>query len=123
MKFYCKNDAIHFVQDFELTLKPPCNFWGDLGMSNLQIELKKKLWDWIFACPTDEIGILSNIAVSIQIEGIPIPDETKFENVVPGYKDLTEIEQQEYQRKYFKLKRTNPNAIPPRIPKKEKLIN
>ena len=125
MKIGCNNCGIHFPQDFDTTFKPPCNFWGDAGMANLDTDLKKKLWDWIFMCPSDEIFIKNRYGISFEFRGIAQSEDTQFIKVVPGYKDMTELEQQEFQRKYFKNlkqgKETVINAVP--VPKKERIIN
>lgn len=101
MKMACKTDGIHFPKDFKITLKPPCNFWGDMGLSNLPINYKKKLWDWMFAMPADEIGIKFKIGLAFTLQGIGIPDDKKFENLVPGYSTWDEKKQQEFQKEYY----------------------
>lgn len=107
MKFPCRVDGVHFPQDFELTFVPPCDFWGDLGLSNISKEDKKKVWDWIFSLPSDELGIKYRIAIALTINTAPIFEPDKFENMVPGYTELTELEKQEIQRQYFLDKSRN----------------
>jgi len=99
MKFGCRVDGIHFKQDFEKTFIPPCDFWGDLGMGNLPKELKKKFWDWIFAMPADEIGLKCKIGISVSFQTAPIMEDSQYINMIEGYKDLSEEEQQNLQRK------------------------
>lgn len=98
MKISCDVDTIHFKGDFEDTLKTPCNFWGDMGFGNLEIHLKKKIWDWIFNCPSDEVGILAGRGIALQIGSAPIREESKFENLIPGYKEMEEEDRQKVQR-------------------------
>lgn len=102
MKFHCSIDGVHFPQEFDDTLKAPCNFWGDIGMSNLDLDLKRKFWDWLFNCPTDEIGIRSQIGISIQFQTIPLDKEDMFKTKVVGYSDWNETQQQQFQKEYFK---------------------
>ena len=45
MKIACETDIIHFEDEFKDTFKPPCNFWGDMGLANIEVELKKKIWE------------------------------------------------------------------------------
>ena len=98
MKIGCSVDVIHFPQDFEDTLKSPCNFWGDCGMANMSKENKKKIWDWVFSMPADEIAIMESISMIIEFKGVPFKEEDKWENRFPGYNDLTEAEQPDLQR-------------------------
>lgn len=102
MKFYCRVDGVHFKTEFKDTFIPPCNFWGDLGMSTIPMDLKKKFWDWLFSMPTDEIGETAKIAIGVSFTTGPISDENAFKEKVPHYDDWSEKEQQEFQRKFFK---------------------
>lgn len=117
MKIGCKVDGVHFVNDFDLTFIPPCNFWGDLGFSNLPIELKKKFWDWVFTMPTDEIAIASKLGVGISFTVTPIDDATLFENTVKGWHNLTEGEKQLVEKNHFKLYAKNPTLAMQRLQK------
>lgn len=108
MKVYCNNCSIHFKHEFETTMKPPCNYWGEMGMSTLQPELKKKLWDWLFEMPADEIGIAAKLGISFSINSAPITEDSKFENIIPGYDKMNEKQRQEAQRTYFKMKKSSP---------------
>lgn len=101
MKAFCGVCMIHFKDEFDNTLKAPCNYWGDLGMGNLENDLKRKLWDWLFLLPSDEIGLKSGIGVAISLQGVPIEDGDKFENLIPGYKDLSEEQRKQAQRDWF----------------------
>lgn len=109
VKFHCRVDGIHFPADYEDTLKPPCNFWGELGMSNLQPELKRKFWDWLFSCPSDEIGIKAHIGIGISFATGVILHENEFVNKVKGYVKWTEEQQQAFQREYFKAHQDGQN--------------
>lgn len=105
MKIYDKSCGIHFKDEFDVTLTPPCNFWGEVGMSSLQEDLKKKVWNWLFTMPTDEISIKANLSMHISIGASPIAQEDKFENVIPGYTSMTEEGQKKAQKAYFKAKK------------------
>jgi hypothetical protein len=98
MKVFCKVDGIHFPQDFERTLKPPCNYWGDMGMGNLQEDLKKKFWDWLFSMPSDEIGLKSKIGIAVDFKTVALENGDWFANTIPGYNEMSEEEQQDAQR-------------------------
>lgn len=104
MKFYCQSCGVHFPKEFEKTLKPPCNFWGQMGMSNLPKEYKKKVWDWVFSLPVDEIALKFKIGIGISLSSQPVSGENDFIKMIPGYEKMSEKEQQEAQRKYFKDK-------------------
>lgn len=103
MKFHCRVDTIHFADEYEKTLKPPCNFWGDMGMGNVPNDLKKKFWDWLFSMPTDEISIVCDLGISVNFGVIPIRPLDKFVNKIEGYEFMSEQEQQEFQKVYFQM--------------------
>lgn len=110
MKMNCRVDGLHFPQDFEETLKPPCNLWGELGLSNLDLELKKKFWDWYFAMPADEISIKAKVVMGVQFVVSAVRKEDEWKNKVAGYEDLTEKEQQELQREYCRRRNDGEDA-------------
>lgn len=123
IKTGCNVCSIHFVDEFEKTLVSPCNYWGDMGMSNLTVDLKKKVWDWLFAMPADEVGLKSGIGLSVNLGGYPISEEHKFENIIPGYKDLDDEQRKQAQKFYFKNKRTGEVTVPPPRKQKKGIIN
>lgn len=102
MKINCLACGCHFPQDFEDTFKPPCNLWGDMGIANLPEDYKRRIWDWYFSIPVDEIAVKFNVGISIAIRGFVIEPETLFENVIPGYNELPEEDRQRVQKDYFK---------------------
>lgn len=102
VKESCKFCGVHFPQDFEKTLLPPCNFWGDRGLSNAPVEIKKKIWDWVFSCPADEIFITCNVSFVSEWFALPVPDSAKFENIVQNWNSLSEKERQDFQRSWFR---------------------
>lgn len=104
MKFYCTVDGVHFKQEFEKTLEPPCNLWGEMGMSNVPVALRKKLWEWYFTMPSDEIALSCKISVGLVFKIGAIEPGDEFKNKVKGYEDWTEARQQEFQKEYFKRK-------------------
>ncbi len=111
MKAYCNHCGVHFINEFETTLKPICNYWGDLGLANLDVDLKKKLWDWIFLLPSDEVFIRTGVGISIAIKGVPVEKKDEFEHMVTNWSSMSEEEKQEFQRNYFKGKIPN-NGMP-----------
>lgn len=102
MKVFCEKCGIHFPEDFEETFKPPCNFWGDMGMATIPDDLKRKLWDWLCSVPSDEIAIRTNIAIGIEIRTALILEEDKFENKINGYTELSEEQKKIAQKTYFR---------------------
>lgn len=123
MKIFCQTDGIHFKDEFKDTLKPPCNFWGDIGMTNLPVKTKYIIWDWMFSLPADEIGLKFNVGISFSVKGIAIAEESRFENIVPDYKKLSEKEQKEFQRQYFKGKIDLSKLGVPEKHQKDKIVN
>ena len=103
MKFHCRVDTIHFADEYEKTLKPPCNFWGDMGMGNVPNDLKKKFWDWLFSMPSDEISIVCDLGISVEFRVGVIKPVDKFINRIEGYEYMNEHEQQDLQKRYFEL--------------------
>lgn len=101
MKIGCSQCGCHFRQEFEKTLKPPCNMWGDKGFTNLPVKYKKKLWDWVFKMPSDEISILFDTAIAWMVQGVPILERDKFVNLVPGWEKYDEMRQQDIERWWF----------------------
>lgn len=71
-------------------------------MGNLPTEYKKKMWDWVFSMPADEIAVKFKLSVVFSIGAQPIEDANQWEKIKPGYGKMTEKEQQEFQRQHFK---------------------
>jgi len=101
MKIGCKSCKIHFPQDFKITLTPQCNYWGDNGMSNVTVKMKKKFWDWLFKMPCDELFITHKLGILFSIQAVPVPQEKEWSALIPGYDKLTEEEQQQAQRRHY----------------------
>ena len=115
MKMPCNQCGCHFPQDFDETFSAPCNIWGDMGASNLPDDYKKRIWDWFFTLPADEMGLKFSLGVSVLINFVPIQPESMFENRIPGYSELDEAEKQAVQKKWFKEhKNPNPHLEPKR---------
>lgn len=112
MKTYCKVCGVHFKPELDSTFKTPCNFWGDMGLSNLDTETKKKIWDWMFDLPSDEIYIKTGIGLAFSLKGYVPPKGTEFKDIVSNWNDLSEEEQQQFQRDYFKGKVSNSGGLP-----------
>lgn len=102
MKLLCGFCGVHFVQDFDLTLKSPCNFWGEHGLSNIDIEDKRKLWGWAFAMPSDELYIKHGVGITLDFRAVPTRKGMEFKEIFSNYEELSEEEQQQLQRKYYK---------------------
>lgn len=126
MKVYCNTCILHFPHEFQKTLKPPCNYWGQSGMATLPTKLKRKVWNWLFSMPSDEIAVACGIGLWFEIGAAPIVEERKFENLIPGYTNLTEEQRQQAQKEWYKKKAEERAAQPkeqqPVIPK-SKVIN
>lgn len=102
MKAYCKFCGCHFPQDFEKTLEPPCNFWGEHGLSNIDVEVKREMWDWLFSAPVDKLNVLYKMDLPITFNANPMVSGGAFEDIVVNWNEMTEEEQQEFQRSWFK---------------------
>jgi len=102
VKAYCKFCGVHFPDDFEKTLSAPCNFWGEHGMSNLTVEVKKEVWDWLFSAPIDKLNVLYNIDMPITFNAVPTASGGRFEDIVMNWADLSEEDKQSFQRNWFK---------------------
>lgn len=97
----CGICGIHFPQDFDATLKTPCNFWGEHGLSNISVEDKRLIWDWIFKMPSDPMYIKYGINMVFSFGVTPIGKVQPFNELFENYDQLTEEEQQQLQRKYY----------------------
>lgn len=111
MKLYCNTCTIHFSDEFDKTMEPPCNYWGDMGMANLPAEEKKKIWEWMFFLNVDEIAIKYKIAIQFGISGFAIDPATEFINLIPGYTTMTELEKREAQREYVRNKKRQAEPV------------
>lgn len=99
MKVICKNCGCHFK--FEETLQMPCNYWGDRGLANLPVKDKKKLWNWMFKAPFDELYIKYDLAFEMDFTANRVLDKVKFEDIVENWNQLLEEEKQKFQKEYF----------------------
>lgn len=104
MKIVCRVCVVHFADEFEDTLKAPCNFWGDIGLSNISNEDKKKFWDWSLTTIADEFFVKYNLRLNHQCFFDIPTDEEKVENSIPNYKTMSEEEKKQAQKEYFKEK-------------------
>lgn len=102
MKIPCRTCGIHFPKDFEETFKPICNFWGDSGMTNIDVELKKKIWDWIFQLPSDEIWLKTGLGIWLTFGAVYVPREKTFYGKFPEFENMTEEEQQAFEKDHFR---------------------
>ena len=101
MKVICKNCGCHFPEDFEETLKMPCNYWGDKGLANLPIKDKKKFWKWLFTAPFDEFLVKYNISIGMELNSYFVTERVKFEDIVENWNELLEEDKKKFQREYF----------------------
>lgn len=102
MKTGCRVCGIHFGDEFDKTLIPPCNYWGDMGMSNFPQDLRKKIWDWQFACPSDEVYVKYKMQLALSISMVHVEEQNRFENIVKEWGSMTEEEKRSFQRAWFK---------------------
>lgn len=108
MKLSCSDHGIHFPADFDVTLGEDCAFWYDRGLENLPDIQKKKLWDWMFAMPTDEIWLQSRYVLGLWVNGrkMSLAEKAKlaWHKWIKGYDRMTEAERQAAQKDYFNKK-------------------
>jgi len=108
-KLLCPTCGLHFDDEFLDTLKPECGMWRAFNGTKLSDEDKKKVWDWWFSAPGNELAYKYNL--HLQIVFAP------FKTVIAGgehgnefatsvgekrWKKMSELEQREYQRRYNK---------------------
>jgi len=101
MKIGCRSCGIHFPQDFKITLTSQCNYWGDNGMANISVRMKKKFWVWLFKMPCDELFIKHKLGIIFSINAVPVPKEYEWSELIPGYAEMTEEQQQQAQRRHY----------------------
>lgn len=101
MKVICSQCGCHFKNNFDDTLKMPCNYWGDKGLANLPIKDRKRLWNWIFSAGFDELMIKYNLGIEFNFKAFQILDKVKFESIVENWNELTEEGRQKFQKEYF----------------------
>lgn len=126
MKIFCNQCAIHFKGDFKETLKAPCNFWGDLGLSNIEATDKKRLWDWLCELPSDEFAIKYGIGLGFKLSSQVVNLKESWDKIYPNYNNLSEKQKQDLQKKHFKAHmQGSKKPIAPFIKKKddEEFIN
>ena len=112
MKTGCKFCGCHFKEDFEKTLEPPCNYWGDKGMDNLPVEIKKKVWEWVFSTPAPDVKHHGKSDFIMDFKAIPEHRSTVFKDMVKNWSELTDDQRKEFQRNYFKEGKGNPYGLP-----------
>lgn len=103
MKVQCNSCGCHFKEDFDITQTPACNWWGDYKMANLPVDWKKRIWDWIFSCPTDEMEEQIGMSMIMTFFATPF-DKSKqdFSAFVQGWDQMDEVARREYQREFYK---------------------
>ena len=114
MKAYCTFCGCHFPDEFEKTLEPPCNFWGEHGLSNVSKGIKKEIWDWLFSAPIDKLNVMYKMSMPIKFNAVPMAVGAGFDSIVSNWSDLTEKEKQDFQRLWFKERMSG--RKPPPIP-------
>lgn len=97
MKVSCKTHGVHFGNEFEATLK--CDFWKDRGLEKLKKDDKKQIWDWMFSFPFDEFATRTGKSLAIEWWGQDYSGN-EFEAVFEDYKNLSDEERQDFQKKY-----------------------
>ena len=104
MKVACTSCGCHFPEDFEDTMKPPCNYWGDLKMGNLPDDYKERLWKWEFELPADEIAIKFGLSINMVLTAKPVEfrEGNDWTKIFPDYNKLSIDEQKSFQREFFR---------------------
>ena len=122
MKLGCSVCGCHFPKEFEETLKPPCNFWGEIGMSNLPVDTKLEIWQWAFSLNVDEIAIKTKTSIAYSFKGIPF-SENEWAVQFPEYESLSEEDQQDFQKQFFVANNKQIKFVYVPKKKKKKLTN
>lgn len=102
MKVQCSQHGCHFPQEFEQTLQPDCPYWHVMGASGMSIESRRKIWDWLFSMPADEIFITDNLQFSFSMSFSRTQVGTTFKEMVPGWEEMKEADRQLFEKEYFK---------------------
>lgn len=105
MKTFCSFHGAHFSNEFKNTLHWRCPLWKEKGLKNMPNKYKKKIWDWSFALPIDEIGLKTGFILRIGFEGnkaVNKSDIDWFMKNIPGYKNLSDKDKREFQKSHFK---------------------
>lgn len=111
MKMHCKSCGCHFDDDFEETLSDECNMWIERGWSpDMSVEHKRAIWDAFFSVPVDEIAEETGVVTDLQFRGSSTIGYVfnQFEAYVPGYKDWTDREKRDFQKRLFKFRYNQP---------------
>lgn len=102
MKVFCLNCGCHFREDFEGTLK--CGFWKMKGLQNLSTKFKKRIWNWIFSSPQDELAGATGYLLEFDWRAAPKRyEENEFAKEVPNYNKWPDEKRKQFQREYFKF--------------------
>lgn len=96
MKVSCKTCHLHFEDDFEQTQAQDCDFWKQLDLDVLSDKDKRALWEWNFGFDFDELFTRTGIQLEAGFRR-PAEEPRRWEDIFPGYADLAEAEQREFQ--------------------------
>lgn len=101
MKIFCAKHEIHFSEDFPKAKN--CPLWEGYGMTELSEDLKKKVWDWMFTMPQDEIFLKTGYGIQFQMSLVYVgKSENVFAKHIKGYKDWPDKKRKRFQKAYFK---------------------
>lgn len=95
MKVPCSTCELHFENEFEETLMEGCHFWQDLNLDVLDEKDKRALWEWTFGFDFDDLFTRTGIQLEAGFKRAR--QGRRWEDIFPGYADLTETEQREFQ--------------------------
>ena len=100
MKIFCPSCGVHFPDEFKKTLK--CGFWEAKGLKDIDDRRKKQVWNWITSFDFDEFAIRTNYSLNVEWSGSKYIGND-FAMMVPEYEKLTEKQQKEFQKQWFKF--------------------
>ena len=101
-KAMCKTCGSHFPEEFEVTVGDHCTFWEQHGFpKDFPKEYKRKIWDWYFELPVDEIAHREHVAVRIAFDAVEFAQDD-FGAHIQNWLKLSEKERHQFQDDMFK---------------------
>lgn len=101
MKIPCIKHGCHFPEEFEEAWR--CPFWKSFGLGRLPKVQKRKLWDWLFQLPCDEIYLQSGYMIGVQVSGRKSKTvENEWAENDPKYVKMSEKQKRAHQKRILK---------------------
>lgn len=102
MKIQCVTCGVHFPSELQRTYTEDCGFWKSHGMGTAPSEIKSRVWEWCFYINADEIFGKYKMNFAFSFQFLPVALGKTFKEIVPNWENMTEEEQQNFERDWFK---------------------